>query len=167
MTVTHLIRSATVLTGVAFCGSSIAAAQHAAKAQSPMAAPHMRTNAPPKTGQATPASAQPAQPKSSFRGIAAKLNTTPDALETAYQAAIAADPKLTRGQFVAANVLAANLGTKTPAITTQAILDGLKAGKSIGETLHGLGLSSGDADKAQDDANREIHQSQRQLKDSM
>ena len=167
MTVTHLIRSAAVLTGLAFCGSAIAAAQHAAKAQSPMAAPHMRTNAPPKTGQAAPASAQPAQPKSSFRGIAAKLNTTPDALETTYQAAVAADPKLTRGQFVAANVLAANLGTKTPAITTQAILDGLKAGKSIGETLHGLGLSSGDADKAQDDANREIHLAQRQLKDSM
>ena len=165
MTVTNLIRSAAVLSALALCGASIATAQHAAKAQSPMAATHVSTKTPPKTGQAAPA--QPAQPKSSFRGIAAKLNTTPDALETAYQAALAANSKLTRGQFVAANVLAANLGTKTPAITTQAILDGLKAGKSIGETLHGLGLSAGDADKAQDDANREIHAAQRQLKDSV
>jgi hypothetical protein len=166
MTVTNLIRSAAVLTALALCGSSIATAQHAAKAQSPMAATHVSTKTPPKTGQAAP-SAQPTQPKSSFRGIASKLNTTPDALETAYQAALAANPKLTRGQFVAANVLAANLGIKTPAITTQAILDGLKAGKSIGETLHGLGVSSSDADKAQDDANREIHAAQRQLKDSV
>jgi len=92
----------------------------------------------------------------SFKGIATKLNTTPDAMEAAYKEALQANPKLRRGQFVAANVLAQNLVDKHPAITTQAILDGLKAGKSIGQTLQGLGLSAADAQAAQRSADREI-----------
>ncbi len=94
--------------------------------------------------------------KDSFKGIAPKLNTTPDALETAYKAAREANPKLRRGQFVAANVLAQNLVDKHPGITTQAILDGLKSGKSIGQTLQGLGLSAADARAAQREADKEI-----------
>src|SRR5262249_40642357 len=126
MTVTHILRGAALLSALAFIGSTAAAAQHGAKSQAP-AAPPLR-NTPPNTGQSVQPATQPTKPKSSFRGIASKLNTTPDALESSYQAALAADPKLTRGQFVAANVLAANLGAKNPAITTQAILDGLKSG---------------------------------------
>jgi predicted amino acid dehydrogenase len=99
-----------------------------------------------------PSGAQPEKPKSesSFRGIAAKLGTTPDALESAFATAKAANPKLTRGQFVSANMVAHNLGSKNPAITTQAILSGLQGGKSLGQTLQGLGLSAdaaGDAEK--------------------
>jgi hypothetical protein len=36
------------------------------------------------------------------------------------------------------------------------MLDGLQSGKSIGQTLQGLGMSVADADKAQDAANKEI-----------
>jgi hypothetical protein len=97
-----------------------------------------------------------------FRGIARKLGTTPAALQSAFQAAKQANPKLTMGQFVAANVIAHNLGPDHPAITTQAILDGLKSGNSIGQTLQGLGLSKADADKAEDAARKEARVAERE-----
>lgn len=127
--------------------AAAAAAQRAAHSTAPV----QHT---PKTSTHTPST--PSATKTTFKGIAAKLGTTPDALESAYTAAKQANPKLTRGQFIAANVLAKNLGDKNSAITTQAILDGLQSGKSIGQTLQGLGMGAADADKAQDAANREI-----------
>jgi hypothetical protein len=84
----------------------------------------------------------------SFRGIAAKLNTTPAALQYAFETARAANPNLSRGNFVAANVLANNLGARHPNITTQAILSGLQSGKSVGRTLQSLGLSTSEAKQA-------------------
>jgi hypothetical protein len=90
-----------------------------------------------------------------FKGVAPKLGTTPDALESAYESAKQADPKLSRGNFVAANMLAHNLGATTPAVTTQAILSGLKSGKTIGQTLQGLGLSATDAENAERQAKRD------------
>ena len=53
-------------------------------------------------------------------------------------------------------MLAKNLGTKNPAITTMAILDGLKSGSSIGQTLHSLGLSESEAKEAERAADREV-----------
>ena len=103
----------------------------------------------------------PTATHTTFKGVANKLGTTPDALESAYTAARQANPKLTRGQFIAANILAKNLGDKNSAITSQAILDGLQSGKSIGQTLQGLGLSASDATKAEQDANKEIRAASR------
>jgi len=123
------------------------------------AAAQRATHAPTQHAQMSHTARTPSTPtatKTTFRGIANKLGTTPDALESAYTAARQANPKLTRGQFVAANVLAKNLGDKNSAVTTQAILDGLQGGKSIGQTLQGLGVSESDATKAQQDANKEI-----------
>ena len=97
-----------------------------------------------------------------FRGVAKKLGTTPDALETEYLAARQANPKLTHGQFVAANMVAHNLSAKNPNITTQAILDGLKSGKSIGQTLQSLGLSEKEAKEAEASAKREAKQAERE-----
>ena len=91
-----------------------------------------------------------------FRGIANKLGTTPDALRAQYQAALAANPNLKFGQFVAANVVASNLNATHPNITTAAILSGLQSGKSLGQTLQDLGLSSSDAKQAEKEAKREI-----------
>lgn len=111
---------------------------------------------------ATPATATPAPNKSdSFKGIATKLGTTPDALQSAYETARTANPKLTRGQFVSANMLSHNLSAKNPAITTQAILDGLKSGKSIGQTLQGLGLNQKDAEDAERQARRDAAAAQK------
>src|SRR5439155_1386164 len=103
------------------------------------------------TVMAHPMNAQPSpsEQRDFFHGIATKLGTTSDALESSYQAAKQANPKLTRGQFVSANMVAHNLGSKHPAITTQAILSGLQSGKSLGATLQGLGLSQQEAEDAE------------------
>ena len=96
----------------------------------------------------------------SFTAIAEKLNTSPDALKSEYDAARQANPKLTHGQFVAANMVAHNLSAKNPNITTQAILDGLKSGKSVGQTLQSLGLSQKEAKEAEATAKREAKQAE-------
>lgn|ERR1041384_4864419 len=149
MKITHITSA---LVALSIGAATSAMAQRAAKTSTTQHAQMSRSSH---------ASSTPTATKTTFRGIAAKLGTTPDALETAYTAAKQANPKLTRGQFVAANVLAKNLGDKNSAITTQAILDGLQSGKSIGQTLQGLGMGAGDADKAQDAANKEIRAASR------
>jgi hypothetical protein len=107
----------------------------------------------------TPSNSAPKNKSESFpRGVATKLGTTPEAMETAYATAKQADPKLTRGHFIAANMIANNLGTKNPAVTTQALLSGLQSGKSIGQTLESLGVSSKDAHDAQRQAAREARE---------
>ena len=58
-------------------------------------------------------------------------------------------------------MVAHNLSSKNPAITTQAILTGLQGGKSIGQTLEGLGLSATDAENAERQAKRDAAASQR------
>lgn len=158
---TRIMGPATLLSGLALFGYSTAAAQRPTHAQA--VTPHVRST-PRSDASPRPSASEPKV--TSFRGIASKLNTTPDALQSAYQTALAANPKLTRGQFIAANVLAQNLGTKDPNVTTQAILDGLKSGKSIGKTLQGLGLSATEAAKAQKDANSEIRRAGQQPRDS-
>jgi hypothetical protein len=94
------------------------------------------------------------------RGVATKLGTTPEAMETAYATAKQADPKLTRGHFIAANMIAKNLGAKNPAVTTQAILSGLQSGKSIGQTLESLGVSSAESHEVQRAAAREAKEAE-------
>jgi hypothetical protein len=91
-------------------------------------------------------------------GLAEHLGINPNDLRTQYQAALANNPNLKFGQFVAANVLARNLGATNSNITTGAILNGLADGNSIGRTLQDLGLSSGAAKEAQKHAKREIEQ---------
>jgi uncharacterized protein (DUF433 family) len=62
---------------------------------------------------------------------------------------------------VAATRLAANLGATNSSITTSAILAGLAAGKSIGQTLQDLGLSKQQAKDAQKRADQEIKDAKR------
>ena len=84
-----------------------------------------------------------------LEGIAHRLNTTPDQLRSQYQAALASNPNLKFGQFVAANLIANNLNATHSNITTAAILSGLASGKNLGETLQGLGLSADEAKEAE------------------
>ena len=101
-----------------------------------------------------------------FRGIATKLNTTPAALQNAFENARAANPKLSRGNFIAANVLADNLGARRPNVTTQAILSGLQSGKSLGQTLQSLGLSAAEAKQARRTADRDTKDADKRVKDA-
>lgn len=100
-----------------------------------------------------------------FRGIAARLNTTPEALQYAFENARVGNPKLSRGNFVVANVLAGNLGPTHPNVTTEAILSGLQSGKSVGQTLQSLGLSASDAKKATQAADRQARDAQQRVND--
>ncbi|HKC47581.1 MAG TPA: hypothetical protein VKB63_08275 [Gemmatimonadales bacterium] len=153
--ITRIVRATTLVTGLALFSYATAAAQGATKSQS-TATPHA------SAASHSSSSSRASTPKvTSFRGIAPKLNTTPDALESSYKTAVGANRRLTRGQFIQANVLAQDLGATNPSITTEAILDGLKSGKSIGKTLQSLGLSAKDADKAQEAANSEIRRAGR------
>jgi hypothetical protein len=101
-----------------------------------------------------------------FRGLASKLNTTPEALASAFDHARATNPRLSRGNFVAANVLADNLGAQHPGITTAAILSGLQSGKSIGETLQSLGLSTADNTQAREAADSDTKDFNGRIKDA-
>lgn len=91
-----------------------------------------------------------------FTGLARKLNTTPEALQSQYQAARATNPDLKFGQFVAANVVASNLSATNPNVTTSAILSGLQSGKSIGQTLQNLGVSKSEAKAAEKKAKHAV-----------
>lgn len=92
-------------------------------------------------------------------GIANDLHVNANDLRADYQAALTTNPNLTFGQFVAATRLAHNLGRRNPNITRDAILAGLASGKSIGQTLHNLGLGKDEAKAAVKEADRETKQS--------
>jgi len=91
-----------------------------------------------------------------FRGVSKKVGLTPTQMRANFQAALLANPDLTFGQFVAANVVADNLHARFPSITSAAILAGLAKGDSLGRTLHNLGLSNDQAKDAQRNANEQI-----------
>lgn len=91
-----------------------------------------------------------------YRGLSRRLGTTPAEMRSRYEAALAANPNLKYGQFVAANVVADNLNGRYPAITSSAILSGLANGDSLGETLRNLGLSKAQAKDAQRNAEDRI-----------
>jgi hypothetical protein len=95
-------------------------------------------------------------------GMANGMNMSANQLRDGYKAALATNPNLKFGQYVAANRIAKNLGSRNPNITTNAILQGLASGKSIGQTLQGLGLSSNEAKDAEKRADQEIKESKRQ-----
>jgi hypothetical protein len=92
-------------------------------------------------------------------GLAKGLNMSANQLRDGYQAALVNNPDLKFGQYVAANRIANNLGDRNPNITSDAILQGLAGGKSIGQRLQELGLSSKEAKDAEKNADREIKQS--------
>jgi hypothetical protein len=88
--------------------------------------------------------------------LTSALHTNANDLRSGYQAALVTNPNLKFGNYVAATRLAQNLRSRRPAITRTAILDGLAAGNSIGETLQDLGLSEREANEARKRADREI-----------
>ncbi len=94
-------------------------------------------------------------------GMAASLHTTANDLRSDYRVALLANPNLKFGQYVAATRLAANLGARNPNITRNAILAGLAAGKSIGQTLQALGLSKQEAKDALKRVDQELKDAKR------
>ena len=86
-----------------------------------------------------------------YRGISRKLDMTPQQLRSAYQQALLTDPDLSFGQFVAANVVADNLGSRFPNVSASAIIAAMANGSSLGGALHSLGVPKDDAKTAEQD----------------
>jgi len=84
------------------------------------------------------------------------LHTNANDLRSGYQAALATNPNLTFGNYVAATRLGQNLHDRFPNVTRDAILNGLASGRSLGQTLQDLGLSSDEAKAARKRADAEI-----------
>jgi len=89
-------------------------------------------------------------------GLPRALHTNANDLRAGYQAALATNPELTFGNYVAATRLGQNLGSRFPGVTRDAILSGLASGRSLGETLRDLGLSSDESKAARKRAEAEI-----------
>jgi len=86
-----------------------------------------------------------------FRGLSRKLGTTPEEARALYEAALLANPDLKYGQFVAAHMVADNLGRRFPNITTANILLGYQNGDSLGRTLRNLRLTKEQAKIVEND----------------
>src|SRR5215216_5727602 len=84
------------------------------------------------------------------------LHTNANDLRSGYQAALATNPDLTFGNYVAATRLSQNLNSRFPNVTRDAILSGLASGRSIGQTLQDLGLNEREAKDARKRADAEI-----------
>lgn len=96
-----------------------------------------------------------------FTGISRRLGSTPAELQARYAAALAVNPNLTFGNFVAAHMVADNLGGRFPSVTANAILAGLADGNSLGRTLRDLGVSDTDSKQARKAAERAIKERKR------
>lgn len=89
-------------------------------------------------------------------GLPKALHTNANDLRSGYQAALATNPDLTFGNYVAATRLGQNLGSRFPNITRDAILSGLNSGRSLGQTLQDLGLSERESKEARKRVDEEI-----------
>lgn len=89
-------------------------------------------------------------------GIANSLKVNANDLREGYQAALAVNPDLTFGNYVAATRLERNLSGRFPNVTRANILAGLADGDSLGRTLQNLGLNSDDAKAAKKQVEREM-----------
>jgi len=89
-------------------------------------------------------------------GLPNALHTNANSLRAGYHAALATNPDLTFGNYVAATRLGQNLNRRFPNITRDAILRGLASGRSLGQTLQDLGLTSDEAKQARKQADAEI-----------
>src|ERR1041385_3499028 len=89
-------------------------------------------------------------------GVPRALHTNANDLRAGYQAALARNPDLTFGNYVAATRLGQNLNGRFPNVTREAILSGLVSGQSLGQTLQDLGLSHDESKAARKQAEAEI-----------
>lgn len=89
-----------------------------------------------------------------------KLHMNANDLRSGYQTALATNPDLKFGQYVAANMITRNLGSRNSNITADAILSRLASGDSIGQALRDLGVSKDEAKRAEKEAKRRMKAAQ-------
>ena len=79
-----------------------------------------------------------------FKGLSKKLGRSPESVRAWFESEKRMNPRLTYGQFVAANMIAKN---DRKGISAQTILDGLRNGDSIGQVLHRRGTDDRERDR--------------------
>ena len=84
------------------------------------------------------------------------LHTNANDLRAGYQAALAVNPDLSFGNYVAATRVSQNLNSRFPNVTRDAILNGMASGRSLGQTLQDLGLNERESKEARKRADAEI-----------
>ena len=89
-------------------------------------------------------------------GVPRALHTNANDLRAGYQSALATNPDLTFGNYVAATRLSQNLGSRFPGVTRAAILDRLASGRSLGQSLRDLGMNERDEKEARKRVEREL-----------
>lgn len=89
-------------------------------------------------------------------GVPRALHTNANDLRAGYQAALATNPDLSFGNYVSATRVGQNLNRRFPNVTRDAILSGMASGRSLGQTLQDLGLSSDESKAARKQAEAEI-----------
>jgi len=94
-------------------------------------------------------------------GVPRTLHLSANSLRSGYQTALATNPNLTFGNYVAATRLGQNLGRRFPNVTRDNILAGLASGQSIGRTLQNLGLSDQQSKDARKQVDEEIKQAKK------
>ena len=94
-------------------------------------------------------------------GVPRTLHMNANSLRSGYQAALATNPNLTFGNYVAATRLAQNLGSRFPNVTRDNILAGLASGHSLGRTLQDLGLNDSESKDARKRVDEEIKQAKK------
>ncbi len=132
-----------------------------------VAVPHMKPSThPAPRPHMTPAEREREKDTKAFSGVASRLGMTPEAMDDAFEAAHQANHRLSRGEFIAANMLAHDLGSTHPNITTQALLDQLKTRNNLGRALQTLGLTRQQAKQAMKTADREVKEADKAAKAS-
>lgn len=87
-----------------------------------------------------------------FEALYTRLGySSASALQTAYEAS-----GVKFGQFVAARVISNNLSATHPTVTSDAIISGIKSGKTLIQTLEDLGLTESEARAAERDARKAL-----------
>ncbi|HEU4769873.1 MAG TPA: hypothetical protein VFS77_21080 [Pyrinomonadaceae bacterium] len=94
-------------------------------------------------------------------GIPRTLRTNANDLRAGYQAALQTNSDLSFGNYVSATRLSQNLGSRNPNITRGAILNGLAAGRSLGQTLQDLGMHERDSKEARKQVERELKEARK------
>ena len=94
-------------------------------------------------------------------GVPQALHTNANDLRAGYEAALATNPDLKFGNYVAATRLGQNLNSRFPNVTRDAILNGLASGRSLGQTLQDLGLTNDESKDARKQAEREIKEARK------
>jgi hypothetical protein len=94
-------------------------------------------------------------------GIPRTLRMNANDLRAGYQSALVTNPDLSFGNYVSATRLSQNLGSRNPAVTRAAILNGLASGRSLGQTLQDLGLNERDSKEARKQVERELKEARK------